>query len=135
VQDGSPIEIVRRAFETFNGEGIEGVVALFAPDFEVTIPPSLSAEPDTYRGPDGVRRWAAGFDGSLEDVRLEAESLVEVRADTVVAATRLRARGIESGIEVDQLTGQLLKIRDGQVRLIEVYPTVDEALAAAGGGR
>ena len=124
--------LVRRAFEAFSNEGVDAVIDLFTPDFEVTVPPTMSAEPDTYRGPGGIRRWFAGFEGSLENVRVEPEELVEADAETVVAAMRLRARGIESGIEVDQLVGQVLRLRDGRVRLIEVFPTVDEAFAAAG---
>ena len=38
----------------------------------IEIPPELSAEPDTYQGHDGVRRYFAGFDGMIEDVRYEA---------------------------------------------------------------
>jgi len=127
--------LVQRAFETFNREGIEAVIGLFALDFEVTVPPTMSAEPDTYRGPEGIRRWFAGFDGFMEDVRVELEELEEVDGDTVVAAMRLRARGTESGIEADQQLGQVVHLREGQVHRMEVFPTVEEARAAAAPGR
>jgi ketosteroid isomerase-like protein len=94
----------------------------------------MSAEPDTYRGRDGIRRWFGGFDGYMEDVRMDLEQLEEAGPETVVAQMRLRARGTESGIAVDQPVAQVLRLRDGRVRRIEVYPTMEEARAAAGLG-
>ena len=43
-------------------ERIEGSSPLIHSDFEATTPPSLASEPDTYRGPDGIRRWFDSFD-------------------------------------------------------------------------
>ena len=48
-------QIVRQAFEAFNSERIDRILALTHADFEAVVPPELSAEPDTYRGHDGMR--------------------------------------------------------------------------------
>jgi hypothetical protein len=43
------VEIVRVGFDAFNARGVEGILPQIAPDFEVTTPPELAAEPSTYR--------------------------------------------------------------------------------------
>ena len=62
----------RRLFDRYAGAGIEAVLDGFDEDVVIEIPADMSAEPDTYHGHDGVRRYFAGFDGMIEDVRYEA---------------------------------------------------------------
>jgi len=52
----SDVELVKQAFEALAQGGYETLLPLIDPDFEMITPPGLAAEPDTYRGPDGVRR-------------------------------------------------------------------------------
>ncbi len=47
------------------------------------VPPEFSAEPDTYDGHDGVRRYFDSFHEIVADLRFEAEELVEVAPDVV----------------------------------------------------
>jgi ketosteroid isomerase-like protein len=54
-------ETMRKAFEGYEAEGWESMLPLLAPDFELTTPPGLAAEPDTYRGEDGMRRYFESF--------------------------------------------------------------------------
>jgi len=63
------VEVVRRLFELYAGGGIEPTLELMDEGIVIVIPPEMSAEPDTYRGHEGVRRYFAGFEGMLEDVR------------------------------------------------------------------
>ncbi len=129
----SNLDRVRRALASFNSEGVESVIDLFAPDFETEVPASMSAEPDLYSGHAGVRRWFAGFEGFMEGVRIVAEEVVEVSPDVVRVSMNLVARGVESRIEVEQAGFQVFRMRDGLVRRIENFPTREEAVAAAGG--
>jgi ketosteroid isomerase-like protein len=117
--------------ETFEAGGVEAALPHFHPDFVGRVPPELSAEPDHYRGADGVRRWFAGFEGSLDDVRIEPLDLIEV-GDSVLMPSRLTGRGSESGIEVEQAVVQLWRFRDGLVVRIEAFPDLDSARGAAG---
>jgi hypothetical protein len=41
------VEIARRAYAAL-AEGVEAMLAFADPEFEVTTPPSLASEPDTY---------------------------------------------------------------------------------------
>ena len=43
----SDLQLVRRLFAAFESGDIEAVIDLFSDDFVLTVPPSMSAEPDT----------------------------------------------------------------------------------------
>ena len=125
------IAVLREGFDAINS-GDEGRILAFAhPDFETLVPPALSAEPDVYRGHDGIRRYFALFDDAMEDVRFEAERLREA-GDAVVAIVRLTARGKQTGIAVEQRIAQVWTIRGGRALRAQTFPELAEAFAAAG---
>jgi ketosteroid isomerase-like protein len=100
------------------------------PEFEVTTPPELAAEPDTYRGPDGVRRYFESFYEAMDRVSFEAEEFIPV-GDLVVVESVLRTRGRTTGLEAEQHVALVYELKDGKAYRISVYATVDEAMAAA----
>lgn len=124
------VEIVKRGFEALDSGGVEAMIALLDPDFEATVPPELSVEPDTYRGHEGMRRYFAAFEG-LEDVRFEFVDGVAA-GDKVVVTMMLRAKGTDTGIPVEQLAHQLWTIRDGRAVRVEAFANKSDALEAAG---
>jgi len=125
------VEIVERGFEAFNQGGVEALLPRLHPDFEVTTPPELASEPDTYRGHEGVRRYFDSFYEAMEEIRWEPRSFQEAGGRVVVEFT-LRARGKSTGLEVGQDAVMVWELRDGKAIGLELYPTLDEALAAAG---
>jgi ketosteroid isomerase-like protein len=124
------VEIVRQMFEAFNIEDIENIIAFTHPDLLVEIPPEISAEPDTYRGHDGMRRYFRSFQDVMEEIRFEPVQLWEV-GDRVVVAVRLTARGRQTAIRVEQRTAGVWRIRDGKVIEVRAYRSPAEALSAA----
>jgi len=123
----SDVEVVRRLFESFRGgAGLEAVLELISDDFVVVVPPSMSAEPDTYEGHEGVRRYFAAFDGQLDDVRFEPLELIDA-GDRVIVPLRLSGRGTTSGIEVEQSAVAVHYVREGKVARIEPYPDLESA--------
>ena len=78
----SNVELVQRLFDSFAEGGIEA--ALGALSEVIEIPPEMSAEPDSYHGHDGARRYFDGFDGMIEEIRYEALELIPV-GDAVLA--------------------------------------------------
>jgi ketosteroid isomerase-like protein len=86
--DRSNVDVVRELFDRFGGDGLESALELISEDFVVEVPGSLSAEPDVYEGHAGARRYFAGFDGLMENVRFEAIDLVE-EGDAVIVWLRL----------------------------------------------
>jgi ketosteroid isomerase-like protein len=98
-------------------------------DILIVIPPDVSAEPDTYRGHDGARRYFAGFEGMLEDVRYEAFEFIP-EGQHVLAVSRLAGRGVSSGLEVELQTVVVHLVEDGKVTRVVPYPDLESAMEA-----
>ena len=126
------VEIVQRGFDAFNEGGVEGIVPFIHPEFEATTPPSLASEPDTYRGPDGIRRWFDSFVEVMDQIRWDGHSFQAV-GDKVVVEFTLRARGKTTGLDFGQDAVMVWSLRDGKAVRVELFETLNEALAAAGG--
>jgi uncharacterized protein len=126
------LEIVRRGFDAFNEGGVEGIVPMIDPEFEATTPPNLASEPDTYRGPDGIRRWFDSFDEVMEAIRWDAHRFQQV-GDKVVVEFTLRARGKTTGLDFGQDAVMVWSLRDGRAIGVELFETLEEAVAAAEG--
>jgi ketosteroid isomerase-like protein len=120
------VEVVRRLFELYESAGVEAALEVMGEDIEIVIPPDVSAEPDTYLGHNGVRRYFAGFDGMLEDVRYEAFELIP-EGPYVLAIARLAGRGVSSGLEVDLKTVVAHKVEGGKITRIVPYTDLESA--------
>jgi ketosteroid isomerase-like protein len=125
----SDVELVKQAFEALAQGGYETLLPLIDPDFEMITPPGLAAEPDTYRGPDGVRRYFDSFYEAMDEIRFEAHDFRDM-GEWVVVSTTLTARGRSSGLEFDQSIVQAWRVRDGKAIRLEVFADLEEALAA-----
>jgi ketosteroid isomerase-like protein len=128
----SNVEIVRSLFEGYRREGIEGVLDTMDEDVLIEIPADLSAEPDDYRGYDGVRRYFDGFIGMIDDVRYEPLELTPV-GNSVIAHIRLSGRGASSGVDVDLEAFVLHELEGGRIVRMRPYADLDAAMAAASG--
>ena len=124
------VEIVRRAYAALAQHGVEGVSAFADPEFEMTTPPSLASEPDTYRGYEGVRRWFGSFGDAMEEVYLEGEEFIPV-GDKVLVQTMLHARGRTTGIETEQRAFLVWTLRDGLLTRVQTFVEREEAVQAA----
>jgi ketosteroid isomerase-like protein len=122
--------VVRQMLDVLNGEGTEAALAWFAEDFHGVVPPELSAEPDSYDGHDGVRRYFDSFHEIVEDLRFDAEELVDVGPRAVAARGLITGSGRESGIPIEMRVPLLMRLRDGKVIEISAYTDWDDAVAA-----
>jgi ketosteroid isomerase-like protein len=118
--------------ETLNESGVEAALDRIHPDFEGVTPPELSPEPDTYRGHEGIRRYFAGFEGVMDEVRWEADELMEAPDGHVVAGVRLVTRSVATELELELAVWQLCTVRDGKILRIEGFAKREDALRAAG---
>jgi ketosteroid isomerase-like protein len=124
------VEIVRRAIDAFNADGVDGLVAFGREDM-VTYPIPEWIEDDEYRGHEGLQRvlsWQYVFD------RLVWEPL-DLRAvgPHVVVHARLIGE-TKTGGEINQQFGALCSaFRDGLVGELRFFRTWREALDAAEG--
>jgi uncharacterized protein len=124
------VDLIRRGLEAFNSEDMERILAFVDPDFETVVSGELSAEPDTYRGHDGVRRYFESFRDAMDEIRFEPERFWDA-GEAVVVALCLTARGRQTAIRVEQRIAQVWSIRDGRAIGVRTYASIAEALRAA----
>src|SRR5215210_1804768 len=83
------VELYGRILETFNREGLEGVMPFFADDIEVYDPDMPQG---SYRGRHAVRRMIQLLTSGFSKVEVRASRLVPA-GDRVVALLHTRATG------------------------------------------
>ena len=125
------VELVREVLDRFNRNDRAGLFELLSEDFVAEVPPSLSAEPDVYRGHAGAERDLDAFEGSLEDVRFEPLEF-HPEGDYVIVDMLLKGRGAASGIPVELRSAVVHTIEDGKVKRMDPYPDMEAARAACG---
>jgi ketosteroid isomerase-like protein len=126
------VKLVAQAFDALAREGWQSVILLLDPEFELTTPPDLAMEPDTYRGEEGLRRYFESFEEVMEDIRFVPEGELLGAGDKVFVEFRLTARGKETGIEAAQHAFQVWTLRAGKAVRAEVFASREDALEAAG---
>ena len=124
------VDLLRDGFSRLGDEGYESLMPLVHPDFEMTTQPGIAAEPQTYSGIEGMRRWWESFYEVMDEVRVEPSEYHDAGEGLVVVDFILRATGQTSGLEVTQHSYMLIHIRDELMHRIEFFFTLDDALAA-----
>jgi ketosteroid isomerase-like protein len=125
------VEVVRRLFELYASGGVEAALEVMDEQLVIVIPPELSAEPDTYEGHEGARRYFDGFAGMLENVTYEAFELTP-EGEHVLAHARLAGRGVSSGLEVELETVVVHTVADGKITRIVPYADLESARRSLG---
>ena len=125
------MELLRTNLATLADEGYEALLPLVHPDFEMETLPGIAAEPQVYRGPEGMRRWWESFYEVMDAVRVEPTEFHDAGPDRAVIEAVLRATGQASGLEVEQQTFLLCHLRDGLLLRIDFFTSLEDALAAA----
>jgi ketosteroid isomerase-like protein len=92
------VEIVRRAFEAWNGGDPEAALDLLDPDVEWRLPPNFPDE-QAWHGRDAVVHGLSGVAGSFEDFRIEVQELIDA-GDRVVALVRFHGRAAITGLDL-----------------------------------
>ena len=87
--------------------------------------------PGVVRGHDAIRAGFRSWFEAWEAIRYEPYELIDA-GDSVLAMTRVSARGRASGVELMYETPQLWTFHDGKVVRMRVFADGDTALAAAG---
>jgi ketosteroid isomerase-like protein len=126
------VALIVRTFSLLNSDNYEQALELLDDEFEMVTPANIASEPDTYRGPDGVRRWWESFLESMEWVRLEVEATHPLEDGRAILEFVIHTRGRSSGIETDQRAVGLAAARDGKLYRLSFFMTVEQAREAAG---
>jgi ketosteroid isomerase-like protein len=125
------VATLRKVFEAFNSGEIDRILASTHPDFKGEVPPELSAEPDTYRGHEGIRRYFETFQDAMDEIRFHPERFWDA-GESVVVAARVTAKGRQTAIPVEQRFALVWTFRDGMALQVRAYPSLSEALQAVG---
>jgi ketosteroid isomerase-like protein len=127
------IEIVRDQFEAVNERDFQRAMDHYAEDVVLVVPPAENApEPGKFEGKEAVGRWFGGwFQAFGSDYHFEIDEAREL-GDLILIHAWHGGHGRASGIEVRGELTYLYRVRDGKVARVEIYPTRDEALEAAG---
>ena len=126
-----PVAVVRGAFDTLSRDGVEALLDLVHDDALITVPAEFSAEPDTYRGPDGVRRYFASFYEVMDKIDVVLVDPEPAGPDGVVSALELTVRGRATGLEAVQHAYMRCRLRGGKLDRMSFHGTRDQALAAS----
>ena len=126
----SKIEIAERATEALRLRDLDALGRLLTPDCEI-VPFRADVEQTIFRGPDALSTWFAAVDEAWESMTSETESIRE-GPDWVLGFVRLRARGRESGAELDVPAAGVYRFRDGLITAIRIYTNRADALADLG---
>jgi ketosteroid isomerase-like protein len=124
--------VLRRFFEHLNDGRLDDSFALLHPDIVIVVPPSMSAEPDTYEGLEGAQRYMDGFQELVDDVHFAPGTIVEEDGRLLVEFT-LGGRGARSGLELTQPGAGVIWVDDDLITRIESHPDLDTARSAARG--
>jgi ketosteroid isomerase-like protein len=124
------VEIVRRMLEAY-ARGSFAAAAEFAyPDLEMRFSASHPLS-GTFSGA-GAAQAMTDFVKSFDDLRGEAEQIIDADDDRVAVIYRQRGRPRGSMIEFNELWGIVFTLRDGKVARMEWIDTPAEALKAVG---
>jgi len=129
-------EITREGFEALqaamNARDFDTVAELVGPDVEFNSVVAAADGAGSYRGIDGLRKWAEDVDAVWEDWHQEVVDFRVVSKDRAVAITRATGRARASGVPLDARTGNVLtRTPDGRSQL-RAYSDPHEAFEAVG---
>jgi ketosteroid isomerase-like protein len=121
------VELVRRVNDAFAARDIEALLALHHPDAEIIVLRSAIEGP--YRGHNGLRRMATEAFNTA-DLQFRIDEVRDCGNDRVLVFGH--QHGIVRGVPFDRVLAEVFEIDAGKVRRSHAFPTVDEALEAAG---
>ena len=125
----STADVVREMFAAFDADGVDAALGHFAPDAVLVVGPETSAEPDTYEGVPGGRRYFEGFEGALDEVRFDVLDIPEERPGAIIAHVKLNGVGAATRIAVEQIVLMTFEVRDEQLVRVVAHPTIESAHA------
>jgi ketosteroid isomerase-like protein len=123
------VEVARRFEEAIDARVVPH--ALLAPDFEWFPATMATVERGSYRGPEGLAAYFQVVSETWQQMRLIIEEVRDL-GDQVLVLGRLQARGLGSGVPVDEPIAIVHRLRDGLITGVRAYLDRAEALNAVG---
>jgi ketosteroid isomerase-like protein len=126
------VELVRKAVDAWNSDGVEGVLAFYTEDVVWYPFPDSPDSVSGFDGHDGVRDLMRGFTDSFDEYTVTAGELRD-HGDRVVGLGELSGRIRGSDVPVRQPMGYIAwDFRGGKIGKARFFPSWEEALEAVG---
>jgi ketosteroid isomerase-like protein len=125
------VEVLRHAAAAVNKKDASILETLLAPGVFWKIKATAPDLVGTYVGIDEVRRWFARWERAWEEWDWHHPEM-HAYGDTVLARMHIRARGRNSGIEIEADVWQTWTFRGGKVIYYEDFESKGQALEAVG---
>jgi ketosteroid isomerase-like protein len=127
------VETFKRGSDAANRRDIEALLVEIDPEVEwhPAMAALLGGEATVYRGHAGVREWLRDQAEAFAESRIDYSEIRDL-GERVLAIGRLRARGNESGAEIESPVAWLVEFKKGKVIHVRAYLEPKEALEAAG---
>ena len=125
------IEVVRRGYQAYQTDGIEGIIPILDPAVEWRNPPD-SPIAGVFHGHEGVREWQRLTDESFDEMDFRPRELIEAPDGRVLAICDAHVRGRGSEVVVEVPFAHVVRVRDGKAVAFEMYSQVADARAAVG---
>jgi uncharacterized protein len=117
---------IREAYEAFSRGDLDAVVELLDPEVELRPPPD-STDPEPRHGREAVRQYLTP--NLFASQSAQPEEILD-RGDRVLVVATVKARGVGSGIEIEDTAFHLWTVRDKLAVRFEVFVNGAQALAA-----
>ena len=129
---GANLEVVRQVYEAAARRDTAAILALYDPEVELDASALgiESRDGDTFRGHDGLRSLFAEWHESWGEIEYSYEELIDA-GDQVVSVVTRHARGLVSGVDVEQRFALLWTIRAAKVIRVVWFLDRGEALESA----
>jgi ketosteroid isomerase-like protein len=123
------VQRIRASYDYFARTGTPDL-ELLDPDVEAYDPPGVP-DPRVYRGRDGFLENLRNLSEAFDDLRWEAEEFIDAD-DKVIVATRMKGRGKESQVEVEQRVFHVWTLREGRAVALQTLFSREDALETTG---
>ena len=127
------VELARQGYEALNealnaGRDPSQLIAeLYDPDVVL----EMGVLEGTFRGHEGVRRFAEGQLATIEGLRLDVEEFIAA-GERVIVPFRLSGRMRSNGLPFEARYVHVLTFRDGKALHVQLLGSVAKALEAVG---
>ena len=119
-------EVLAAALDASNRRDLDAAVALADPQFEGVVPSSMSAEPDVYKGHEGIRRYFESFWEVVDDLTITIDEFEDV-AGWTLALCSATGRGRASGLPIDNKIVIASQVHAGLLTRLDAHPDMDTA--------
>jgi ketosteroid isomerase-like protein len=125
-------ELLLAGYDAWNSDDLDAWIGLLHPEVEIHTSGVFPDLAPVYRGHESAARFWRQMHAPWERFRIDVEQ-VEDEAEGAVAAIRFRAKGIDSGVEVDMRFGMAMTVKDGLAIALLNRRSIGEAREAMAG--